>query len=60
MLEKLKTQAEVAKEKTQELRSLAKNRGSKVTKKLKIEGKKLSTSERDAKRASLIREKIGG
>jgi hypothetical protein len=44
VLEKLKTHAEVAKEKTQELSSIAKNRGSKVTKKLKTRGKKLTKS----------------
>ncbi len=44
VLEKLKDHAEIAKEKTQELRSLAKNRGSRITKKLKTEGKKLRKS----------------
>ena len=44
VLEKLKTHAEIAKEKTQELSSIAKNRGSKVTKKLKTRGKKLTKS----------------
>ena len=44
VIEKLKDHAEVAKEKTQELRSLAKSRGSKVTKKIKIKGKKLTKS----------------
>jgi hypothetical protein len=44
VLEKLKTHAEVAKEKTQELSSIAKNRGLKVTKKLKTRGKKLTKS----------------
>jgi hypothetical protein len=44
VIEKLKDHAEVAKEKTQELRSLAKSRGSKVTKKLKTKGKELTKS----------------
>jgi hypothetical protein len=44
VIEKLKDHAEVAKEKTQELRSLAKSRGSKVTKKIKTKGKELSKS----------------
>jgi hypothetical protein len=44
VLEKLKTHAEIAKEKTQELSSIAKNRGSKVTKKLKTQGKNLTKS----------------
>jgi len=42
--EKLKNHAEIAKEKTQELKSLAKDRGSKVTKKLKTKSKKLTKS----------------
>ena len=44
VISKLKSHAEIAKEKTQELRSLAKNRGSKATKELKTRGKKLSKS----------------
>lgn len=44
VLEKLKTHAEIAKEKTQELRSLAKIKGSKVSKKIKTESKKLTKS----------------
>jgi hypothetical protein len=44
IIEKLKDHAEVAKEKTQELRSLAKSRGSKVTKKIKTKGKELTRS----------------
>jgi len=44
VLQKLKTHAEIAKEKTQELHSLAKNHGSKVTKKIKTKGKKLTKS----------------
>ena len=44
VIEKLKDHAEVAKEKTQELRSLAKSRGSKVTKKIKTKGKELTKS----------------
>jgi hypothetical protein len=44
VLEKLKGHVEIAKEKTQELRSLAKSRGSRVTKKLKTRGKKLTKS----------------
>ena len=44
IIEKLKDHAEVAKEKTQELRSLAKSRGSKVTKKIKTKGKELTKS----------------
>ena len=44
IIEKLKDHAEVAKEKTQELRSLAKIRGSKVTKKIKTKGKELTKS----------------
>jgi len=38
VVEKLKEHAEIAKEKSQELRSLAKSRGSKVTKKIKTQG----------------------
>jgi hypothetical protein len=44
VIEKLKDHAEVAKEKTQELHSLAKIRGSKVTKKIKAKGKELTKS----------------
>jgi hypothetical protein len=44
VLEKLKGHVEIAKEKTQELRSFAKSRGSRVTKKLKTRGKKLTKS----------------
>ncbi|MDH3278379.1 MAG: hypothetical protein OEL77_07485 [Nitrosopumilus sp.] len=44
VIQKLKNHAEIAKEKTQELRTFAKNRGSKVTSKLKTRGKKLSKS----------------
>jgi len=44
VIQKLKSHAETAKEKTQELSSLAKGRGSKVTKKLKTKGKKLTKS----------------
>ena len=44
VLEKLKGHVEIAKEKTQELRSLAKSRGSRVTKKLKTRGRKLTKS----------------
>jgi len=44
VIEKLKDHAEVAKEKTQELHSLAKIRGSKVTKKIKSKGKELTKS----------------
>jgi hypothetical protein len=44
VIEKLKNHAEVAKEKTQELHSLAKSRGSKVTKKIKTKGKELTKS----------------
>ena len=44
IIEKLKDHAEVAKEKTQELRSLAKSRGSQVTKKIKTKGKELTKS----------------
>ena len=44
VIEKLKDHAEVAKEKTQELRSLAKSRGSKVTKKIKTKSKELTKS----------------
>ena len=44
MIEKLKDHAEVAKEKTQELHSLAKSRGSSVTKKIKTKGKELTKS----------------
>jgi hypothetical protein len=44
VLEKLKDHVEVTKEKTQKLRLLAKNHGSKVTKKIKIKGKNLTKS----------------
>jgi hypothetical protein len=44
VLEKLKGHVEITKEKTKELRSLAKSRGSRVTKKLKTRGKKLTKS----------------
>jgi hypothetical protein len=44
VLEKLKGHAETAKEKTQKLRLLAKNRGLRVTKKIKTKGKKFSKS----------------
>ena len=44
VIQKLKGHAEIAKEKTQELHSLAKSRGSKVTKKIKTKGKKLTKS----------------
>ena len=44
VLQKLKTHAEIAKEKTQELRSLAKTHSSKVTKKIKTKSKKLTKS----------------
>ena len=44
VIQKLKGHAEVAKEKTQELRSLAKSGSLNVTKKLKTKGKKLSKS----------------
>lgn len=44
VIQKLKGHAEIAKEKTQELHSLAKSRGSKVTKKIKTRGKKLTKS----------------
>jgi len=44
VIRKLKSHAEVAKENTQKLRTLAKSHGSKVTKKIKTKGKKLSKS----------------
>jgi site-specific DNA-adenine methylase len=44
VIQKLKSHAEVAKEKTQELRSLAKTRGVMVTKNIKTKGKKLTNS----------------
>ena len=44
VVQKLKTHAEIAKEKTKELRSIAKSHGSNVSKKLKIKGKKLTKS----------------
>jgi len=44
VLEKLKTHAEIAKEKTQELRSLAKIGSSKVTREIQTKGKKLKKS----------------
>ena len=44
VIQKLKGHAVIAKEKTRELRSLAKSGGSRVTKKLKTKGKKLSKS----------------
>ena len=43
-VKKLKSHAKTAKEKTQELRSFTKNRGSKVTSDLKNRGKKLTKS----------------
>ena len=57
VLQKLKTHAELAKEKTKELRSLAKNRSSKITKKLSksIKDTKLISSEKNLK----ILEKLG-
>lgn len=42
--QKLKTHAEIAKEKTKELRSMAKTHGSNVSKNLKIKGKSLTKS----------------
>ena len=44
VIQKLKGHAEIAKEKTQELRSLAKSHSSQVTKELKTQGRKLSKS----------------
>jgi len=44
IIQKLKAHAEVAKEKTQELKSFTQNRGAKTAKDLKIKGKKLSKS----------------
>ena len=44
VIRKLKSHAEVAKENTQKLRFLAKSHSSKVTKKIKTKGKKLSKS----------------
>ena len=44
VIQKLKTHAEIAKEKTKDLRSMAKTRGSNVSKKLKLKGKKLTKS----------------
>lgn len=44
VIQKLKGHSEIAKEKTQELRSLAKTHGSKVAKELKTKGQKLSKS----------------
>jgi hydroxymethylpyrimidine/phosphomethylpyrimidine kinase len=44
VIQKLKSHAEIAKEKTQELRSLAKTRSAKVTKEIKTKGKKLTKS----------------
>ena len=44
VVQKLKTHAEIAKEKAKEIRSLAKSSGSKVSKKLKTKGKKLTKS----------------
>jgi len=44
VVQKLKSHAEIAKEKAKELQSLAKNRSSKVSKKLKTKGKKLTKS----------------
>ena len=44
VVQKLKTHVEIAKEKTKELRSIAKIHGSNVSKKLKIKGKKLTKS----------------
>ena len=44
VVKKLKDHAELAKEKTQELRSLAKNRGSKVTKQITKKGRALTKS----------------
>ncbi len=44
MVQKLKTQAELAKGRAKELQILAKKRGSKISKNLKIKGKKLTKS----------------
>ena len=44
VVQKLKTHAEIAKEKAKEIRSLAKSSGSKVSKKLKTKGEKLTKS----------------
>ena len=44
VIQKLKGHSEIAKEKTQELRSLAKTHGLKVAKELKTKGQKLSKS----------------
>ena len=49
-MEKLKTHAGLAKEKTKELRSIAKNRGSKVSKKIMKKGEKISKSVESTKR----------
>jgi hypothetical protein len=62
VIQKLKGHAEIAKEKTQELHSLAKSRGSKVTKKIKTRGKQLtkSISETGSSEKNLrILEKLG-
>lgn len=64
VIQKLKTHAEIAKEKTKDLRSMAKSHGSKVSKKLKIKGKKLTKSISQTKFASSeknlsILEKLG-
>lgn len=64
VVQKLKTQAEIAKEKAKELRSRAQTHGSKVSKKLKTEGKKLTKSISETKFVSseknlVILEKLG-
>ena len=64
VIQKLKTQAEIAKEKTQELRALAKSKGSKVSKKIRTKGKEITDSIVDTKLISSeknlkILEKLG-
>ncbi|MFB5614794.1 MAG: hypothetical protein ACE5RI_06790 [Candidatus Nitrosomaritimum yanchengensis] len=49
LLQKLKAHTKIAKEKSLELRSLAKNKGSKTAKELQSQGKKLSKSISEAK-----------
>ena len=65
VIQKLKIHAQLAKEKTKELKLIAKNRSSKVSKKILSEGEKISNSVENTKRLVmseknlLILEKLG-
>lgn len=52
VMKKLKTHAEIAKEKTQELRALARSQSSKVSNKIKTQSKRLANSIADAQLVS--------